>query len=129
MVFSETEVDGVKIRIRKNSAMARGKNFPSLKLVKQDGVWKFDLLKMFPKRQLPMIIRMMKTAKTAVPKVMKNIGKEGYTAKKIRQELMRALMPMMGPGMGPGMMGPGMGPMGPGGMPPAPPRRSKKRRR
>ena len=95
-----------------------------LKLVKVDGGWKIatEDTAMTPadasEKDADEAIAMVEAMTKAFKEVMPMIGKEGYTADKIKQELGMRMMAAVFPGMGEGGPGGGNGaPDGPGGAP------------
>ncbi|MCK5113619.1 MAG: hypothetical protein KAR11_02505 [Phycisphaerae bacterium] len=93
--LNEQMINTAKIKILRNkkSAVVPIKKNQRLNLIKKAGAWKWDILKMSPQMRKPMYVAMMKKATAAIKKTMPKIGQDGYTAKKINNELMRSVMP------------------------------------
>ncbi len=91
------EIDGDKATVTKDNNPA--------KLVKKDGAWKIDIATMTGSKDnvsdedMAKVAKMMSAMGDAMDSAQKNIGKEGYTAEKINQEMGQAMMKAMMGGM------------------------------
>ena len=101
-------LDEATIKVTGDTATAtmEGEKEP-LKLVKKGGVWKVNVadLNMGDEKQAKMVLMMLDAMSKAMAGARKNIGKPDYDAKKINEEIRKAMM----------------GSMMPAGMTPAPP--------
>jgi hypothetical protein len=81
------EKDGKKVAILKNKPMP---------LVQKEDAWMVDMSASVPEeKDKAKSVEMMNKMAKAVRKVTKNIGKEGYDAKKVQKELTAAMMGAM----------------------------------
>jgi len=87
------DIEGFKIKIDGDTAVAT-KPGETLKLVKKGGLWKIDANTIMSEAELEEAFQamgMMKAMMEAHKGVMGKIGKEGYSAEKINQEVNKAM--------------------------------------
>ena len=98
-IRDETWLDKVEIKIDgdKATAVKEGESDP-LNMVKKDGVWKISADAMLPPegiKDADKTSKMFETMAKVYKDATANIGKEGYTAEKIKQEMGEAMMKAM----------------------------------
>ena len=84
----------VKIDGDKATVMKKGESKP-MNLVKKDGAWKIVPDDMLPQEDVDKALKMFEVMAKAHKDQMGNIGKDGYTAEKINEELGNAMMKAM----------------------------------
>jgi len=89
------DIEGVEIKIDGDTAVAAKPGSDDvMKLVKKGGLWKIDANAMMPEEKLEQASQtmgMMKAMAEAQKGVMGKIGKEGYSAEKINEEVNKAM--------------------------------------